>query len=97
MRLAEVRDQIMGVGLSIVSNTELLAVIMGTGHMSEAFDVAPDFLSEGLFGLDIMPVSELISKWYCSVCSFAIRVGVRGNIEVTHNHCNAKFIRDEGD
>lgn len=34
-----------------------------------------------------------LTKWYCSVCSFAIRVGVKGEIDVTHNTDGGKFVR----
>jgi len=34
-----------------------------------------------------------LTKWYCSICSFAIRVGVKGDIDVIHNTDGGKFIR----
>lgn len=45
-----------------------------------------------LFGDERKGQSSL-TKWYCSVCSFAVRVGIKGNPQIIHEPCQARFIK----
>jgi hypothetical protein len=34
-----------------------------------------------------------LSKWYCSICSFAVRVGIKGDPQLLHEPDGGRFIR----
>jgi hypothetical protein len=46
-----------------------------------------------LLGGEQLKGRSSLTKWYCSICSFAIRVGIKGDIDVTHNTDGGRFVR----
>lgn len=45
------------------------------------------------FGAEAPKGKSTLFKWMCAVCGLAIRAGMSGNIDITHNSDGGKFIR----
>lgn len=60
--LEAIRDKFVRWGPGVVHDSELLGLILGTGHSPEPFKLSRHLLNDGLFGIALLPITDILQK-----------------------------------